>query len=391
MGERSEVYETRTDGLEGLWALKRLQGPPGEDLEARLVREAAAAASLDHPNVVELIDAGQFQGHFVLVTERVDGLTLAEYLRGLRDRGQTIPLEMALGLASEIAQGLAHAHGRALPDGTPLGVLHLHLRPENVLLSKRGELKLVDFGAARLVDRDSREPQLVHVPNHYTAPELARNEAPDARADIFSAGALLFELVVGEPLYPPLPIEQILGQISYGAFVPIRDRAPGLDPDLLQLLEESLNPDREARMGSARHFERRLDQFRAARGLSLDPELIGQFMAPFIEQLASTRPGAGRGPLEGMELILPAEHHPDTSDLELPKRESIAPPSGRVSSPKRKPRMERLVRLPKSNLPRPPSLPRPSRRVASEHLQRWMWLGLALVVLAVIVGLILRA
>lgn len=389
-GERSEVYEARSEGLDAIWALKRLRGPPGEDLEARLVREAAAAAALDHPCVVSLIDAGQFQGEYVLVSERVDGLNLAELLRGLRAKDQTIPIEIALGLASSIAQGLAHAHGRALPDGTPFGVLHLHLSPENVLLSRSGEVKLVDFGAAHLVDRGPSEPGIIHLPNRYTAPELARNEAADARADLFSLGALLLELVLGEPLYPERPIDHILGQLTYGAFVPIRDRAQAWDPDLLKLLEDSTHPEREARLGSARSFERRLDQFRASRGLVLDPDAVGQFLAPFVDAIAKTRPEGERGRLEGTELVLPPEHLPSTDDLVLPNRESVAPPSGPVARPKRKTRMERLVRAPDPKLPRPPSLPRPQRGGPSLGLQRWAWVGLALAILAGVLLAILR-
>lgn len=388
-GDRSEVYQATSEGLGGVWALKRLKGMPGEDLDARLVREAGAAASLDHPNVVELVDAGQSQGHHVLVTELIEGLTLAECIEGLARSTRRLPVSAALGIAAEIARGLAHVHGRSLPDGTPFAIVHRHLCPENVVLSRSGAIKLMDFGSATFLDHGPSEPGLVLPVTRYTAPEQARGESVDSAADLFSLGAILFQLLAGEPLYPEQSPGVLGSQLAAGAFVPVAGRVPELEFDLIRLLEESTHPTRESRIASARNFERRLDQFRAARGMSFDSSELKALVGGLEAVALSSRPNPAGGPLEGLQLEFPPEHVPDTSDLELPNRESVGPPGPAGPAPRRKARMERLVRQPQPDLPRLPTLPRPRVQASKRDLLGWVLLGVAAVSLVLLIVAIL--
>lgn len=375
-GERFEVYEGQSEGLEGIGAVKRLKQVPGDDLEARHVREAAASASLDHPNVVALVDAGQSQGNFVLITEHLEGITLAEALESLVRTGRRFPLELALGITAEITRAVTHAHGRTLPDGTPLGIVHRNLCPEEVLLTREGAVKLIGFGHASFLDSDEHETRRSVPMTRYTAPEQASGQAVDARADLFSLGAILFELLSGEPLYVATEEEVLRVQVCSGAFVPVAERVPELELDLIQLIEEATRPTQDTRLGSARNLERRLDQFRAARGLSMEMDGLAAFVRAHVAEVVARRPDASGGSMEGKELVLPPEQVPDTSDLELPNRESVGPPDGYVSRPMRKPRMERLVRLPQPQLPRLPTLPRPRLRGAERNWSGWLLIGL---------------
>ena len=385
-GERGDVYEARTEGLDGVWAVKHLRPAAGVDLEARLVREAAASASLDHPNVVELIDAGQSAGNFVLVTERLEGITLEEAMACLRRSGRRLPLDLALGIGAELTRAVAHVHGRTLPDGTPLGIVHRDLCPAHVLLTLSGAVKLVDFGhASFLGSQDSEVSNSVPI-SGYQAPEQASGRPGDVQADMFSLGALLFELVSGEPLYSAVDEDVLRVQVCSGAFVPVAERVPELELDLIRLIEEATHPTHEARLGSARNLERRLDQFRVARGLSMDAESLASFVQAHVQEATASRPDPSGGPLEGAELVLPPELVPDTSDLELPNRESVGPPSGHASAPIRKPRMERLVRVPQPQLPRLPALPRPRLRGGERAWRGWLVIGCA--ALALVVALI---
>jgi serine/threonine protein kinase len=144
-------------------------------------KEAEAVARLDHPSIVTLFEVGSWQGGPYLVEELLRGETLDKRLA----RGP-LPLDQALEVAVQIARALSHAHSR--------GVLHRDLKPANVFLTEDGRVKLLDFGLAHLLG--TRGAPSGGTPA-YMAPEQARGEAADERADVFASGAVLFEALAG--------------------------------------------------------------------------------------------------------------------------------------------------------------------------------------------------
>ena len=192
-GGMGVVYRARQTRLDRIVALKILSPRFASDpaFEERFAREARALARLSHPNIVAVHDFGQKGGFFYLLMEFVDGTNLRQALQG----GHLTP-EQALAIVPKICDALQFAHDR--------GVVHRDIKPENVLLTKDGEVKIADFGLAKLGGAKPGEltltaaGQVMGTP-HYMAPEQFENpQSVDHRADIYSLGVVFYEMLTGE-------------------------------------------------------------------------------------------------------------------------------------------------------------------------------------------------
>ncbi|MGH3426107.1 MAG: protein kinase domain-containing protein, partial [Terriglobales bacterium] len=192
-GGMAAVYEALDERLERIVAVKLMHPTFAGDpvFAGRFMREARAAAALNHPHIVAVFDQGHHDAVTYLVMEKVDGTTL----RGiLRQKGRLSPAE-AVGVMEPILAALSQAHDR--------GFAHRDVKPENVLVSPSGVVKVADFGLARAVEGShnltSRSTLLGTVA--YLSPEQIVNAESDARSDVYAAGILLYELLTGEKPY----------------------------------------------------------------------------------------------------------------------------------------------------------------------------------------------
>jgi eukaryotic-like serine/threonine-protein kinase len=188
-GGMSKVYRAHDRLLERTVALKILHEHYSKDDEyvERFRREARAVAQLAHPNVVTVIDRGEHEGRQYIVFEYVDG----ENLKQLVQREGALPPKQVVELGLQIASALASAHAR--------GVVHRDVKPQNVILSDEGRPKVTDFGIARSSDVESVTlTGTVMGTSEYISPEQARGESVDFRSDVYSLGAILYELSTGE-------------------------------------------------------------------------------------------------------------------------------------------------------------------------------------------------
>jgi len=194
VGGMSSVYRARDELLERRVALKVLHPQHSSDPEyvARFRREAQAVARLSHPNIVTVIDRGEFEGSQYIVLEHVDGATLKQLVE---EEGR-LPVTRALALTHQVARGLAFAHEH--------GIVHRDVKPQNVLVDEDGRARVTDFGIARSLDRNdglTKTGTLLGT-SDYIAPEQAGGRFADERSDQYSLGALLYELLAGRPPYP---------------------------------------------------------------------------------------------------------------------------------------------------------------------------------------------
>lgn len=198
-GGMGVVFKARDTKLERLVALKFLRAAPldGDSPSARLLREAKNASALNHPHIATVYEVGETDGRAYIAMEFVEGRPLSVVL----ERDSLAP-ETAVRYGLEIAAALAHAHDR--------GIVHRDLKPANVMITASGSVKVLDFGLARRIPGDnssaatvSRKPvteeSSVSGTLLYMAPETLRGEQPDARTDIWSLGAVLYEMVIGRP------------------------------------------------------------------------------------------------------------------------------------------------------------------------------------------------
>jgi serine/threonine protein kinase len=194
-GGMGEVWRARDQRLQRTVAVKILPADVSGDpsRRARFEQEAHALAALNHPNIVAIYDVGRDDGRAYLVSELVEG----ESLRAILDRGP-LPGRKAIEIAGQIADGMAAAHA--------LGIVHRDLKPENIMVTRSGQVKILDFGLAKQAPTTSGEntstmalsqPGTVLGTAGYMSPEQVRADAVDARSDIFSFGAVLYEMLTG--------------------------------------------------------------------------------------------------------------------------------------------------------------------------------------------------
>ena len=261
-------------GFEHEVLLKRLRSEllthsRGEEL---LLREARLCARLSHPNIVAMWDVCDLEGERYLAMEYVRGGDLRVLMRRARRRGQRFSVAAVLHVGRELLAALDYAHGQRRADGRSLGLVHRDVSPANVLLSQEGEVKLTDFGIAQDADVSAEIPEsLLRARGKvgYMAPEQARGDRVDVRADLFSVAAVLYEVLTGKRLF--------VGQVEhspaevYGVPITIPSKLrPGVPAGLDGALLKALAPLPAQRFQSARAFHQALLEVTRQHGLWLD-------------------------------------------------------------------------------------------------------------------------
>ena len=245
-GAMGKVFRARDTRLNRIVALKVLHAHLTDDPErvSRFQREAKAASALNHPNIVTIFDIGSENGTWYIAAELVEGSTLRERMT----RGP-IPVVEAIGIVMRYGEALETAH--------QAGIVHRDIKPENLMLRPDGVVKIVDFGLARIspegeqsATRLTLSGTLMGTPS-YMPPEQARGQTPDARSDVFSLGAVLYEMVAGRPAFP--------GSTAAEVFAALLDKEPTPTRTVLDgILSHALEKDRASRYrtmhGSYRNF-----------------------------------------------------------------------------------------------------------------------------------------
>ncbi|MFC4903505.1 Stk1 family PASTA domain-containing Ser/Thr kinase [Kocuria oceani] len=264
-GGTATVYRAVDTRLERTVAVKLMHPHLAEDPAAadRFVREARAAARLSHPHVVSVLDQGHAaDGVPYLVMEHVEGSTLRDLLRR---RGALTPRE-ALEVVEAALDGLAAAH-RA-------GLVHRDVKPENVLIATGGRVTVADFGLTRAVDQHTGSGTVLGTVG-YASPELVTGQRVDTRADVYSAGIVLFELLCGRRPFEGAPLA-VAHAHAEGRVPDLRSLDPGVPGALARLVARATARDPEDRPADAREM---LEQLRAVRAV-LRPEELDRAPAP---------------------------------------------------------------------------------------------------------------
>jgi len=190
-GGKGVVYKARDTVLNRVVAIKVLKtAVAGEEGYSRFMREAQAVGKLNHPNVVSIHDVGREDDRQFFVLEFVDGMSLRE-LMGTYPEGKC-DLQTALRIAADVCGALSYAHSQ--------GILHRDIKPENVMLTREDTAKLMDFGLAKMLGQPSLTQEGIIVGTvAYVAPEIALGKGADARSDLYSFGAVLYEILTGKP------------------------------------------------------------------------------------------------------------------------------------------------------------------------------------------------
>lgn len=266
-----------------------------------LVQEAKLAARLSHANVAQVFDLGR-EGHdgeaaetsragrLFIAMEYIEGLDLNELLRRCARAKVPLPIEFALLVIMEALKGLDYAHRRTGDDGRSLGIVHRDVSPSNVLLSVEGEIKLCDFGIARANDlaqgaasssAEPLSPDAIQGKAGYMSPEHARGEPLDARADVFAAGVILWELLAGRRMYKADKDkgENLLAVARRAEIPDVPSRGLPHEDELHAIVRKALAVDRAERYQSAQAMLEALQRYVAKARLVASPIRLGDWLS----------------------------------------------------------------------------------------------------------------
>ena len=268
VGGMAEVFLAKFEwakGLEKTVVVKRILAQYAEDpnFTAMFLSEAKLASQLNHPNIAQIIEFGDDGGLSFLAMEYVDGPSLRQLVAAFRKQKVPLPLPHSARVIALACEALAHAHELADPaTGRSLQLVHRDVSPDNILISKTGAVKLVDFGIAKAVTQAHRtKTGTVKGKLSYMSPEQLRAQPVDRRADIYSLGVTLYELIAGQKPFNAnnelAMIECILKQER----PPLRSRRPDCPPELDRIVMRAMERDKELRYGDCREMHADLEQF----------------------------------------------------------------------------------------------------------------------------------
>ena len=282
-GGMAEVFLARApNGTEVV--MKRLlpMHRDNEDFLRMFEVEGEVGLAVQHPNVVHTVAAGRDTEGPYLVLEYLKGMDLRSVRRKLSERGARLPLASALYIVSCTLDGLQAAHDARAPNGRPLHVVHRDVSPSNVILTDAGDVKLIDFGVARRdTEEESTRPGTLKGKIAYMAPEQLRHEIPDARADVYSAGIMLYELLLGRRPYVverPGEFELMLAIVRHAVAEPA-SIDPHVPRQLAAMVMRAMALMPADRYPSAAAFAQDLRAFAQTKGLVLHAADVVQLLA----------------------------------------------------------------------------------------------------------------
>lgn len=296
-GGMAEIYRAEAELMQGMKkkvAIKRILPhlTKNEKFVAMFLDEARLSLYLDHANIVHVFDIGRSGNTYFLVMEYVDGVNLRAINESMRRLGQPIAMEKAIFMMMEVCKGLGYAHDMVSPDDNRhLQIVHRDVSPPNILISRNGEVKLVDFGLAKAASQvEQTDPGVVKGKFSYLSPEAASGAPVDHLADIFAVGIILFEMLTGRRLF--------LGETDYQTVELVRKANvpsltainPQIPAELDQVVRRALAREKEQRYQHAYELQDALAQFLFSGGLKVTSRDIAQLVRRTISEREQTQP-----------------------------------------------------------------------------------------------------
>ncbi|RKG60076.1 serine/threonine protein kinase [Corallococcus sp. CA054B] len=327
-GGMAEVFLAKAAGPRGFektLVLKRILPHLAEDeaFVEMFLGEAQLAARLDHPNVVQIFDFGEVDGSYFLAMEYIDGPTLRRLIKRSAELKQPLPPGVCAKMVAAAAEGLAFAHELADAEtGAPLGLVHRDISPENVLVSRQGAVKVVDFGIAKVAGQSHRTATgVVKGKVAYMPPEQLQARPMDGRVDVYALGIVLYELLTGKRPFEATTDVSMMQAILFEPFVPAVQRRPDLPEAMQRILEKALAKDREQRYPDCRAFQADLERFVLSLGEPVGAYQIARLVAQVMEggEAAPVAPTPAKG-----RVAAPVALAPEAATTPMPPRVGTA-------------------------------------------------------------------
>jgi len=289
-GGMAEVFRAESAGLEGFKktvAIKRVLPHLSQKKEfiGMFLDEARLSAVLSHSNVVQVFDIGVGDDTYFIVMEYVDGANLKSVVEHRKQLGRPLPLEVACLIALRTCEGLAYAHEVLDALGQPLGIVHRDVSPPNVLITRHGEVKVVDFGLAKANSQlEASQPGVIKGKFSYLSPEAALGEEVDQRTDIFATGIILWEMITGTRLFLGETDLGTVRQVQAARVPPLSQYVRDVPAPLERIMGHALARDPKARYQTARDFARDLNSILFQMGRPVSSFDIGALVGDVREE-----------------------------------------------------------------------------------------------------------
>jgi eukaryotic-like serine/threonine-protein kinase len=246
VGGMAEIFKAKMSGAHGFEktvVIKRILPHLASDPSflQMFITEAKVTVELVHPKIVQVFEFGEVEGQLYIALEFVDGLDCLALLRSCAHRRARLPARLAVHIATEILDALDYAHHKTNADGEPFGIVHRDISPSNVFLSRRGDVKLGDFGIARVTERTSKtQAGTLKGKYGYMSPEQVIGGDLDGRSDIFSVGIVLAEMLMGRRLFVAPGDLDVLLMVRDARLDRLEKYGADIEPELRSIVVKTL-------------------------------------------------------------------------------------------------------------------------------------------------------
>ena len=285
IGGMAEIYLASTKGVAGFekqLALKVIHPDYADDQRfvQMLVDEAKISVKLNHPNIAQTFDLGRIENCYFISMEFVDGADFFQILKKVSEMNDEFPVDAALFVVSEALLGLGYAHKTCDDDGSPLQIIHRDMSPQNILVSRFGEVKITDFGIAKAANLSTKtRAGVIKGKLVYMSPEQSWGDKVDQRTDIFSAGIVLYEALTGGSLYMEKNPVRLLERVRKAEIPPPSSRRPAeISPELDAIVMKALSPRPADRYQSAMEFSEVVTGYLRRQAPDYSPQQLGDLM-----------------------------------------------------------------------------------------------------------------
>jgi serine/threonine protein kinase len=298
VGGMAELFKGRVVGAHGFQkpvVIKKILPHLAADAAfvAMFIDEAKITARLDHPKIAQVLELGTIEDQLYIAMEFVDGLDTLAILRACAQRKQALPAPIAVHIAHEVLDALDYAHSARDDEGAALGIVHRDISPSNVLVSRRGDVKLADFGIAHAVERQQKtQAGMLKGKYGYMSPEQVVGGDLDGRSDLFSVGIVLSEMLMGRRLFTAPNELDVLLMVRDVRLDRLDKYGTDIDPSLRAILDKALTRDLKGRFVTAVEFREALSEWLFEKRHRVTPVDVGVFVESL---LAGGQPRAGGG------------------------------------------------------------------------------------------------
>ena len=303
-GGMADVFLALQEGLGGfekLVVVKRIF--PHLCLDQSFVQmffdEARLAASIRHPNVVEILDIQRDEAGFFIVMEYLSGETVEWLIEDLHERGQSMAWPVALRIAADVAEGLHAAHTAVDEEDRPRGIVHRDVTPSNLVVCYSGATKVLDFGVAKFEASDE-EAGTLKGKLGYLAPEQLTGGPVDARTDVFQLGVVLYEMLTGHRVFGEAADHDSMREVLERPVAPPSAHRPDLPAEVDELVLACLAADPAQRCGSAAEARAAIEKVLAAHGHSVGSFEVAAWMSSALADRREERKSMERAALREM-------------------------------------------------------------------------------------------